>query len=647
MFSKKILFLAFFALSNNSLFAQYHDALNDIAEKEKAHYLHQHEAQDRGVLAAANNQSDIIYCRAKWTVDPAVRYIKGSVFTVFKPNKILSTLEFDFSEKLKMDSIAFHGKKLAFSQLNNVVTVNFAKNLPINQRDSLTFYYQGEPTSTGFGSFEINKHNNTPVLWTLSEPFGAMEWWPCKQSLNDKIDSIDIYITHPETYKAASNGLLMSEKTSNGQRTAHWKHCYPIAAYLVCMAVTDYTVFSVKAPYLKDTTTILNYVYPESLADAKNGVAENVKHLQLFDKLFGVYPFQKEKYGHAQFGWGGGMEHQTMTFVTDFGFELLAHELAHHWFGDKVTCASWQDIWLNEGFATYLSGLCYENILPQYWQPFKQLTIKSVTSLPDGSVFVDDTTSVNRIFSSRLTYRKGAIVLHQLRWKLGDTDFFQALRNYLNDPKLAYSFAKTKDLQTHLEQQSKMDLTEFFKDWYFGQGFPSYQAKWSKTSDGVKIELGQTSSHSSVSFFEMPVPIKIFGGGKDSLLRLEHTFSGQIFDIKLPFIVEKIQIDPDYWLISANNSINGVFVATDENDFLSEKIQISPNPVSDVLHIRSELEMPFEKIEIRNIEGRLIQTLSNSNGDIELDVKNWQSGVYVVNFFTKNKILSKKVLKKF
>jgi aminopeptidase N len=647
MFSKKNISLFGFCIFLHSfLLAQYHDELHSIVEGEKASWLRTHASPERGVLVSANNQSNITYCRARWTVDPAIKYIKGSVLTVFKPTKALSDLEFDFSQKLTMDSIVFHGKKLNFIRNVDVLTVNFPTILPTSQSDSLTFFYQGEPTSTGFGSFEINKHNNTPVLWTLSEPYGAMEWWPCKQSLNDKIDSIDIFITHPMMYKAASNGLLVNETVANGLRTAHWKHRYPIAAYLVCMAVTDYSVFTVKAPYKNDTTTILNYVYPENLSDAKVGLADNVKEMQLYNKLFEIYPFQKEKYGHAQFGWGGGMEHQTMTFVTGYGFELLAHELAHHWFGDKVTCSSWQDLWLNEGFATYLSGLCYENILPVYWSPFKSLTIKSVTSQPDGSIFIEDTTNVNRLFNSRLTYRKGAMVLHELRWKLGDANFFQGIRNYLKDPNLAYSYAQTKDLQKHLEVQSNSNLTEFFKDWYYGQGFPSYQVKWSKTNDGIKIELGQTSSHSSVSFFEMPVPIKVSGGGKDSLLRLEHTFSGQIFDIKLPFIVEKLEFDPEYWLISANNSINGVLVGTsDDAQWLADKIQVVPNPVEDVLHLSLE-DISFEKIEIRNLEGRLVQRIKTSENTLDIDIKNWQSGVYIIQFFTKNTILSKKLVKK-
>lgn len=577
------LFYLFFA---GNLLAQTADPLDAIIESEKATWLRKHQAvQNRDLQKSADNRSDILYCRLHWTVDPAIRYIRGEVMTVFEPSEDLSSLEFDFSDSLVMDSIRFHGQSLSFTQNGDILTIQFPEVLPAFLADSLSFFYQGQPMSTGFGSFEINMHQGAPVLWTLSEPYGAMEWWPCKQALNDKIDSVDIFITHPAGFRAASNGQLQSETTLNGWTTAHWRHRFPIPAYLLAIAVTNYEVFTLLAPFGADTTRIINYVYPESLADAQIGVGENVEVMQLFNQLFGVYPFHAEKYGHAQFGWGGGMEHQTMSFVGNFGFDLLAHELAHQWFGDKITCGSWEDIWLNEGFATYLTGLCYNFLRPQYWEIYKADRISKSTLQPDGSVWVDDTTSVARVFSSRLSYAKGAMLLHMLRWKCGEEAFFNGVRNYVNDPALAFGYARTPDLKAHIEAASGLNLDEFFADWFYGQGYPSYEVKWSKNpSNEVKITLLQTTSHPSVSFYEMPVAVKLTNGVQDTLLVLNHTSSGQVFHATLGFTPTELVFDPDQWLVSRNNFV--LEVSSTGEPLPDWSIEILPNPALENFNIR-------------------------------------------------------------
>lgn len=622
------------------LMAQQDNVLESIIEGEKAAWLRQHAASDRAPMSSANNRSDIIYNRFHFWVDPAVRYIRGEIMTRFIPSEPLTSLDFDFSNALTMDSIQWHGQAMTFSRNGDILTVNFPATL--TSTDSLTFYYQGVPTSTGFGSFETNIHGNgTPVMWTLSEPYGALEWMPCKQALNDKIDSMDVFITHPSAYRAASNGVLQSETTANGQRTAHWKHRYPIAAYLVAIAVTNYEVFTGEVQHALGTTPVMNYIYPEDVPQAQGTMNDFTAQMQLYNDLFGLYPFQQEKYGHAQFGWGGGMEHQTMTFIGGFSYELIAHEMAHQWFGDKVTCGSWEDIWLNEGFATYLSGLCYEHLQPQYWKPFKQQRIEIATSQPGGSVRVDDTTSVGRIFSGRLSYSKGAMVLHMLRWVCGDSSFYAGIRGYITSPILAYGFAKTPDLKAYLEQASAKDLDGFFADWYYGQGYPSYNITWSQGADNqLTFTCSQQQSHPSVSFFEMPLPLRLIGSNNEITdIVLNNTANGQVFQMPFDHQVNTVQFDPEFWIISRDNTVQKVAVGTNDINSTMNALRIEPNPVTNGVIRATAMTSRSGQAQfiLENAEGRILlsktETLSSGENRLQFETAHLPKGAY---FLTMN-----------
>jgi aminopeptidase N len=581
-------------------------------------------------LSLAGSMIDLFHAQCSWTINPAQSYIKGDVLHRFRVlGGGITAVTFDLKSQLSVDSVTRNGISLPFTHSNDVISIT-ANWAAAGQSDSVRIWYQGAPGASGFGSFIQSTHAGTPIVWTLSEPYGAMEWWPCKNGLDDKLDSIDVIVTSPKAYRTASNGLLIKDIVSGLNRTCHWKHRYPIATYLVAISVTNYAVYSNYATLQNNATLpILNYVFPEDSANAAANTPNTIGALEFFDSLFHIYPFHQEKYGHAQFGWGGGMEHQTMSFMGGWSYGLIAHELAHMWFGDMVTCGSWADIWLNEGFATYLTGLCYERYWPNtYWPSWKNQTINHVLSAPDGSVFCDDTSSVSRIFSSRLSYSKGAVVLHMLRWVMGDSAFFQGVRNYLLDPAVAYGYALTPDLQYHLEVAHGSSLNEFFNDWYFGQGYPTYnaQVQWLKQGKDYHVFLNQTQSHSSVSFFEMPVPIRFYGSaGQDTLVVFNHQSNGQMWTVTMPFMIDSARFDPDRWLCA---TYSGVSVGLDQIVEESQ-VKLYPNPAADIIYL--EGVSAADVIGLFDHAGRLYALpLEQGSGRISIDISVLSPGNYLL-----------------
>ncbi len=577
---------------------------------------------------------DLRYHRLEWSIDPAIQAISGVVTSYFIPTgDDLPEIYFDLKENMVVDSVIRNGSHLGHLHEGDLLQVSFGELLPAETLDSVSIFYHGEPITDGLGTFYAGDHNGTPELWTLSEPYGAMSWWPCKQDLNDKIDSIDIMVTCPTGNRVASNGLLINEIDMGAQVLFHWKHRYPVPAYLIAIAVTNYEQYSdfVTLESGQDLE-VLNYVYPESYDDWQAASGDIVDIMTFFNQTFEDYPYPDEKYGHAQFGRGGGMEHTTMSFMGGMYFNLMAHELAHQWFGDKITCGSWEDIWLNEGFATYLQVLCEEEFHPDVWEAWKSSAISDVCSEVGGSVKVDDLSSVNRVFSGRLSYRKGALLLHMLRWELGNEDFFQSIRNYLADPELAYGYATTADLIRHLEETADTDLTEFFSDWYSGEGYPSHIVQYAQVGSSIEVQIDQSQSHPSVDFFQLSAPIKFIGSDADSILVFPLAYSGQVFEAELDFEVEYAVFDPERWIISKSNIVvAGLDALTEENG-----INAFPNPASSEITVTLKRAVPAgTEAQVYDSTGKLVLKQSLERGKrFGMNVANLAAGTYTLRILS-------------
>ena len=600
---------------------------------------------------------DVTYHILDFTVNPNSTTLNGKVTTNFTALSTMNTVTFDFYKKttapFTISSVKINNVTASFvHSATHELVITLPSTLVSGSSATAEIIYSGIP-STLEGAYTTRTRPGTTIkeIYTLSEPFGARDWWPCKQDLNDKADSIDVYITAPSQYVAVSNGVEPNDATyqviSGSNKTTHFKHNYPIPAYLVCMAVSNYQIYNQQGGLGTSASTnfpIINYIYPESSSTSISNLSVTPDIINFFESIIGPYPFRDEKYGHAMFGISGGMEHSTVSFMVNFNRDLVSHEMAHQWFGDKITCGSWKDIWLNEGITEYMSGCTVENFDgTASFDSWKANKIYSITNSLAGGVFLTDVeaTNVNRIFSSRLTYNKGSMVNHMLRKKMGSANYFQALRNYLANPTFAYKYALTPDYQTQLENVFGSSLSEFFNDWIYNQGYPTYNVVASNLGPGqANIYINQTQSDPSVSFFEMPVSVRLTGsGGQSQDFVLDNTFNSQAFTVNVPFVISGVQFDPNNDIISRNNTASfSLSTASFSND---NAVFVFPNPSSSSIEIKIPDDYTFVTTKFYNSLGQMVLEKNQR----QISVESLSNGIYSIEVIAKEGTFHKKFIK--
>ena len=605
------------------------------------------ELERRGLSTEPYNY-EILYHRLNLSVFPRVSAdIFGSVSSYIKLSSNTDTIRFDLKNNMVVDSVKSTNKHLGFTHVSDKINIHKSGWIK-DAIDSLTIYYHGKPTTTGgFGYFVRDRHATDDIIHTLSQPYGAFHWWPCKQTLLDKIDSIDLFITTHTDMKVASNGLLVGERQVNSlNREFHWKHRYPIATYLVAIAATNYSEYTeyAKIPSRPNGLPILNYVFPQfdTIFPAQSDTT--VPILQALDSVFGDYPFAKEKYGHAQFMWGGGMEHQTMSFMGSFHPDLIAHELAHQWFGDATTCGSWEDLWLNEGFATYCTVLCREILQDsaafreiKWWFRYEGLLART------GTVKAQDTVKVNDLFNRYLRYNKAGFVIHMIRRKIGDSLFFRNVRSYLNDSKHKYGFSVTSQFKKAMEVGYNGTLDTLFNEFYFGDGHPVLNINWTQKGSQLNVEVKQSGSNpAAYPFFHIPVPLTLLTKeGKRIYKTVYPENPNSSYSFIMSEQIDSIVFDEDINVL-ASDTVRGI-----NYNLSSDELIIWPNPASNKLFISGN-KIKSEIVTIIDISGKTIVKdlkLNDDSGVHEIDISKISSGLYIFSFQNQEKSVKLEIIK--
>lgn len=585
-------------------------------------------------------------------------FVSGKVsITADVVAEAFETFAFELVPNHTIDSIVFNGMTiLEYGRVGDNVLVE----VPLLEAgDSFVaeIYYGGLPPSgSGFFQGVTNGFSNTwgkSVTWTLSEPFNAKDWFPVKQVLPDKADSVWVFLTTNMNEMAASQGLLTNiTDLGNGKQRFEWKSKYPIAYYLISFAVSDYQEYNIYAKPSEmggDSILVQNFLYnhPNYLPTFKNNIDVTVPMIEFFSDHYSLYPFWEEKYGHAITQMGGGMEHQTMSTMGGWSFNLVAHELGHMWFGDNVTCATWSDIWINEGFATYTSYLAHYYLLsPAQGNSFMVSTQNNVISQPGGSVYVPPSQAtpdnVWRIFNGRLSYDKGAAIVHLLRHEINDDSlFFDVLRTF--NTVFRDSTATGDDFRMHAETVTGMDFETFFDQWYYGEGYPLYDIVWYSHAGDLHMAVTQTTSTNVTQLFEMTMEYKVFfDDGTNDHIRLFQNQNVQEFVVPLGKTVIGIQVDPRNWTFEKVNSITVGMEETGNPNYFS----FNPNPVTDLLNIfLLNKDANSRNISISDLSGRQLKVWEINGVTASLNVGDLPHGVYLLRVSDGNQSFTRRLVK--
>ena len=600
---------------------------------------------------------DIKFYELNLDIDFNSSRIRGSVIV----NGIIGNihpdlLELDLHDNMTVDSILQNNIPILYLHENDMLKIPIS-GITLNDENlfSLTIFYQGTPDHCGAGGFKFDEHQNIGHVWTLSEAYCARSWWPCKDDPSDKADSVNIIISVPlePAYIVASNGLLSSTTINNNKKTYFWKERYPITTYLVSLAIYPYTkwVDQYVSPISSDTMLIEHYVFPDRYEASYPNYSLTKDMLSFFSELFGEYPFISEKYGHADFTWGGGMEHQTLSSMGSFSQNLMVHELGHSWWGNLITCKTFNDIWLNEGFARYCQALWAEH---RYGREAYFDFMNNHAYYGAGTIYVENPSSNSQIFSAGLSYNKASWVLHMLRHKVGETMFFDILKSYASNDSLSYNAASTSDFQKVCEDISGLDFEQFFQQWIYGEKYPKYELSWWHEGNGIyNVKIDQVQSY---NFFSMPIDLKFSGSAGpmlvDTTIVIENNNSSQLYEFSgFNFLVENVMLDPENWILKeATYSVNEI------DNILPDRVEVEkafPNPFNSKVKLSFYINPQFGdthvSVNIFDSRGKIIESLIDNEFIPGYHTTFWNangksSGVYFIQLATDNYIDSQKIL---
>ncbi len=526
-------------------------------------------AADEPVPPAGDRGYDVRHYDLDLTIDVGDAAVAGTVGVDLRALAApLTRVRLDLVDDLTVTAVAWAAGGAAaapasWTHAGDSLVVDLPEPLPPAAPGRLEIAYGGRPPPHGpfRAGLMFRQYDGAPIVASMSEPSSAHAWWPCKDHPSDKATA-DLAFTVPDTLPwsltAVSNGRLRRESVPRpGWRRFEWTESWPIATYLVSVAVGDFVAWQEDCASPSGTVPLFYHVFPVKEVAARHDLAPTCEMIGFLEGLAGPYPFAGEKYAQATISWGGAMENQTATSLGAFMLTgdgryeaLFAHELAHQWFGDALSPARWRDIWLNEGFARYCEALWAEHRGGREAYLARMRSLRDPISHPDLFAGEGTLADPDPILPNLLVYDKGAWVLHMLRGWLGDGTFFDLLRSWAADPGRRHANVTTEDFVDHVAAAVGPDAVAFLTPWLRTDAVPqlAWTARVSRLpGGGSEVRLQARQLQRTLFLLPLPVHLRTAGGDlvRQAVLR---SWSGS-FTWRVAGEVDSVLVDPQEWLL--------------------------------------------------------------------------------------------------
>lgn len=525
-----------------------------------------HYARDRLV--------DVQHIKLEMNIDPERKRIEGTAHTTFAPiNDGVTHVEFDAVE-MEIQDVRLQGPGRAgkrqprarFSYDGGRLRIELGRRRRAGERITTVVQYSASPRRGLYFVAPDEGYPDKPVqVWSQGQDEDSRHWFPCVDFPNELATS-ELIVTVPKPLMAVGNGQLVRVTERGRRRTYHWRQSVPHVAYLLSVCAADFSEITTQV----DGLPVQYYVEKGREADARRALGRTPQMVRFFSERTGIpYPYAKYAQVVVRDFIFGGMENISATTLTDTilydrraavdmhdnADGLVAHELAHQWFGDLLTCRDWAHGWLNEGFATYFDALFAEHNrgVDAFRYEMRQ----------NAEIYLrDDTTRYRRPIVSntynepidlfdRQFYEKGSWVLHMLRFELGDELFWKAIRHYASKHK--HTNVTTPDFQRAIEEATGRNLDWFFDQWVHSAGHPNLNVsyEWDDTSKQAKLTVRQTQSkeHNTPEVFCASVGVEFSSGRKSSSFRVQLSEREQSFFFPLPEKPKLVRFDAGGWLL--------------------------------------------------------------------------------------------------